>query len=260
MKTPKEIGEILSTTRQKKDFSIEKVSKDTRIQPNIIRALEDGTAYDVVGKIYVMLFLKKYASYLYLDADSLSAEYKKVYDEDKQLFNVASEPKDISAEGEKWTALAIFIAIFLVGLVFVFLLSAKIISHYTAKKDTSSKTEQTLPVKTKSKPKSTFSISEKKPIQTTLKATDEVWMQIKTDGKTTFTGILKKNATKKIKAKKNINLWVGRAEALKLIINGNTVDNIGKGAIKDIKISREGLKVKNKWLLRAKPAIDEKTR
>ena len=260
MKTPKEIGEILSTTRQKKDLSIEKVSKDTRIQPSIIRALEDGTAYNVVGKIYVMLFLKKYASYLYLDVNSLSSEYKKIYDEDKQFFNVASEPKDMSAEGEKWMTLAMFIMIFLVALVLIVLTSAKIMKRFTTKKDTSPKTEQAIPVKAKAKPKSTFSIPKKKPIRITLKGTDDVWMQIKEDGKTTFTGILKKGDTKKVKAKKDIGLWVGRAEALKLIINGNTIDDIGRGTIKDIKISRKGLKVKNKWLLKSKPAIDEKTR
>jgi len=67
MKNPKEIGEILKAARQKKGLTIDEAYNKTRIQPKIIRALEAGQIGEVLDKIYVLLFLKKYALFLGLD-------------------------------------------------------------------------------------------------------------------------------------------------------------------------------------------------
>ena len=103
MKTPKEIGELLKNARQKKNLTIEKVAIANRIQFHIIEALENGTADNNLSQVYVLLFLKKYALFLHLDADSVVADYKASYmGEEKQVFDVKTKSSDIKIEAEKW--------------------------------------------------------------------------------------------------------------------------------------------------------------
>ena len=75
-------------------------------------------------------------------------------------------------------------------------------------------------------------------------------MRVTKDGSLAFDGTLQKGRSMSWKADKKINLWVGRAEALKFTINGQGFKDIGKGTIRNIDISKEGLKVGNKWLFK----------
>jgi cytoskeleton protein RodZ len=278
MKSPKEIGSYLKETREKKGLSLEKIHKATRIQSNILEAIEQGKGEEHLGRVYVLLFVKRYAAFLDLDGDGLVAEYKGFYaDEEKKKKQQGGEDLRFTLEHQlrRWmvpviTLIGVIVISFLVlslGLKMRALIGAK--EPYApatkkrsvetgAEKRKETKAEAVpAPKKTVAKPVTTkptdtlFPIPRDKRIELVLTSSDEVWMRIEADGNAAFEGTLRKKTKKTISADDAIELWVGRAETLDFTINGTSIGSIGKGRIKKILISRDGLKIGNKWLMRA---------
>ena len=98
MKSTREIGELLKNARTKKGLTIEKAYKKTRIHPGILRALEEGRVENLLNKIYIKGFLKKYSEFLGLDKDFIVREYaRNLQDETEQKLYIDKDqpPKDI---------------------------------------------------------------------------------------------------------------------------------------------------------------------
>ena len=247
MTSPREIGELLKNARQGKGLSVEKIYKGTRIQPNIIRALEEGRADGLLSRIYVLLFLKKYARFLNLDSESLAAGYKASYaGEERQEIILEKDSLRADLELQKWVipvaySIAAFIVIF-----FILLFGINIRSSYTARKLASS-IAKPVSEATGRRARAIFPIPEGEKIDLTLEATDDVWMRVKKDGKVVFEGTLKKGSAKSWSAEGRVELWVGRAEGLNWVVNKKPLGKIGEGRIRTVELSRSGLKAGNKW-------------
>ena len=269
MKSPKEIGEILKEARQKKGLNFDKIYKATRMQSGIVTAFEEGRAEETLDRVYALLFLKKYARLLDLDADSLVRDYRASLSEQKTenldvVGNKEAIVKDI--EIQKWITLAVSVMLVFLVVFFILFFGLKLKTFFRARKSTHLKTVEiikpvkiTKPTTVASKtvsnvvPKAPFpTIPNNEPIKLVLSGTDNVWMKVSTDGDAAFVGTLGKNTTKEWIAKDSIELWVGRAEALKFTVNGAMLGKIGEGNIKTIHISKDGLKIRNKWLFKAK--------
>jgi hypothetical protein len=69
------IGPALRQARRSLNKSIEEASRDTRIRPEYLRALEAESFRTVGEKVYVRSFLRSYSSYLGLDSDKVVAAY-----------------------------------------------------------------------------------------------------------------------------------------------------------------------------------------
>jgi len=253
-RSPREIGEILKEARDKKGLTVEKAAKTLQVQPKIIRALEEGTADETLSKVYAVLFLKRYASFLFLDADSLSNDYKIYYPDEKvSNFDVVKESPGLDDDQmQKWMGLSIAVISVFALIFFIMFVGAKLASFSGKKVDQPEKPKKIqLAVKTKQKTENIFPIPKNSPVILTLKSNEDAWMKTKVDGNVVFEGILKKGETKKWSASDEIDLWVGRAESLSFTINGKFIGQIGRGRIKSIQILRYGLKVENKWFLKA---------
>jgi|GEM_PF-739596 len=271
MKTPKEIGQILKEARQKKGFNLDGVYKATRIQPRVVDLLEKGRADEALSRIYTISFLKKYAFFLDLDGNALAADYKSFYtDKEKQVLILDGERFTAGVETQKWMIFSVTAAVALLSIFFILFLGIKLRAAHRSARDSGAKSVA-IAAKPKSKPKpgpkakpeskpvsgpaikteSVFPIPNNKPIRLILEGTDDVWMKVKKDGKRVFEGTLRKNEKKEVSAKNQIELWTGRAEALKFSINGRSIGKIGKGNIKNIKITRSGLNIGNKRLFGA---------
>ena len=248
---PAEIGHTLKEAREEKKLSIENAYKTTHIQPRIIRALEEGTADEHLNRVYVLLFLKKYADFLYLDGSNLVNDYKSFYREDEKQ---APEPADkkfhVKDEPEKWITLAITSG--LIILVLVLLVALGMGVRRLASKKSVSVPEGKTAVRSSPEAKegAPFPVPANKPIDLSLTGNNDVWMRIKADGKTVFTGTLGKGETGKWTAKYKMELWVGRAEALDFTVNGRLIGKVGAGSVKDIQIFKSGIKIGNKWLIK----------
>ena len=69
------IGPALRQARRSLNKSLEEASRDTRIRPEYLRALEAESFGSVGGEVYVRSFLRSYSSYLGLDPGKVLAAY-----------------------------------------------------------------------------------------------------------------------------------------------------------------------------------------
>ena len=252
-----EIGKTLKDARQKKGITLEKIWNSTRIQSRIVEALETGTADNILSRVYVLLFLKKYAKLLDLDGAKLVEDYKSFYSvpEEPVLVLDKEEPRESNIDIKKWitvtaSALGVILTVFLVLTVAI-----KVKSWFGARRRSSASLVASRATRESALPDSAariFPIAKDRSIRLRLKSADNVWMKAWEDGRVSFEGTLEKNRTKNFTANKSIRLWAGRTEVVTFIINGVDIGAIGRGNNKNINVSREGLKIGKKWLIRAK--------
>ena len=79
----------------------------------------------------------------------------------------------------------------------------------------------------------------------TLHAKDNCFVQLKTDKKTVFQGILKKGRSESWSANERIDFSLGNAGVVELEVNGKFIPSLGrKGqALKNIVVTKEGLSI-----------------
>lgn len=82
------LGELLKTEREKKGLSLHEIGMSLKINPKILKAIEDGNPNDLPAKTFLRGFIKSYAQYLRLDVkeilDMFQAEYGSTRPEEPQ--------------------------------------------------------------------------------------------------------------------------------------------------------------------------------
>jgi cytoskeleton protein RodZ len=80
-------------------------------------------------------------------------------------------------------------------------------------------------------------------VELSIRAKEDCYIYLKSDGKTVFQGVLKKGYAEAWAAKDKMELTVGNAGGIELNVNGNPLPPLGKRkqAIKNIIITKEGL-------------------
>ena len=85
-------------------------------------------------------------------------------------------------------------------------------------------------------------------LRLTVNAKRKVWIQAKADGEIIFQDILSPHSLVTWQADKEIVLWVGDADAFTLNLNGKDLGAPGGGVVKDITITREGMRIPSKGI------------
>ena len=98
------LSEIIKRKREMNNFSIEKISEDTRIPKKFIEMIEEEKWEEFPSKIHLKGYLKIYCDYLKIDGVNFDDFIKKVFPEEK---------KEDEIEEEKEDKKKIFLALFL---------------------------------------------------------------------------------------------------------------------------------------------------
>jgi len=260
MSSIKDIGKILKNTREKKGLTVDKVYKKTHIHPGIIKALEEGDTKNMVSKVYAKAFLKKYAVFLELDQDAIGSDFIKAFPEEPsvKLF-LDSEEDEIPFDIMGY--ITIFVSIVSVVLVMIFSyrsiltplskLRAYFFGESQIKIAPVQKKEGTSEKKSaqEEKPVEKKPVAKPVPIQPsfiiTVTSSDRVWMRINKDDELVFAGILPKGEKQTWECNKNIELRVGKLEALEFTINKKYFGIIGTG-VENVVVNKEGIRVGSK--------------
>ncbi len=251
MSDHEEIGKRLSDARQKKKLSVEAASRATRIQSSMITALEEGKADSMMSRVYVVLFLKKYAKLLDLDPEALAREYKSSFKgEEKQIFDIKKDPPEGSFAGPKILEIAIYVLTGALVISVIFISTAKLRLFYRAGRKVTAQKITPSPASSKAKNASAFPIAPDEKITLRIKGENESWLRVNSDGKKVFEGILKKNESKELTGDNELELWVGRLEVLDFYVNGKSTGKLGNGTVKGVKISKEGIKIGKDWIVK----------
>src|SRR5438876_8819975 len=70
------VGERLKSAREAKKVSLEEACRVTKIQRQTLEAIEEGRIQEMLDPAYARIFVKKYATYLGLDAGAVMQEYQ----------------------------------------------------------------------------------------------------------------------------------------------------------------------------------------
>ena len=77
------VGEKLYEERIKKGYTLEEVSKATKIKVHFLQAIEKGDYKKLPSGTYAQGFVKNYAGFLKLPEHEMLALFKREYDEEK---------------------------------------------------------------------------------------------------------------------------------------------------------------------------------
>jgi cytoskeletal protein RodZ len=260
MATPKEIGMIFKKAREEKGISSSEAASRTRIHINVISDIENGV-FDRMGSIYIKSFMKKYSDYLGLDTTDIiklfesSSGSRPEKNFDVAIDGVRDDVKQESVpEKGRLMALAavVILSIVLISLLWILIgMLKKGPSENTGRLSVPVAEKKAAP-ETKSSKSGGFSLfgRKEKKYSLTLEATDDVWLEIKSDGKNIFSGIIKKGRSKQFSLEEPVTIWTGKAQNMLVSIDGIKAGTVAKGVVKNIGISSDGVKVGSNWVYR----------
>ncbi len=237
------IGDRLREAREKNKWSLEKVHKDIKIHPRILKAIEEDKGDELLSSTYIKGFIRKYAQYLKLDSREIVEEYKSLHPQPPPLILELDKGKEAKIGYRGLFRSFKVLLIIVVSVLFIGYLWFVVESIFKSQPQERS-AEITKKVVKVSPPSPLRIVAKKKPLKLTIRALQDSWMQVKSDGIIVFENVLSKGKQEKWTAKKEIEIWVGNAEGLELVLNGKELGAPGKGVIKGILITRKGMTLK----------------
>lgn len=270
-------GVRLKKIRLEKGLSLEEVQKNTRIHLSVLKAIEEDSAVNL-SPIYIKGFLKIYCKFLGVEPAEYISGYKEpqqaqvlrsakekqgiIKDKPPSFFKTASVRLRTFRPNKKIKQFFITAAAVAVISVALFQLGKFISSRKHTQKgvkrpepvaDTAKvkKSQATAPQKAsgqaaKQKSKNAETAAPKEVssvIRLGILAREDCWVTLKADGRIVFHSTMKKGKSESWQAKDKMELSLGNAAGVDLIINGERISPLGKKgqARKNILITKEGL-------------------
>jgi cytoskeletal protein RodZ len=261
-------GIRLRKIRLEKGISLEEVHKKTKIHLNVLRAIEEDSLINF-NPVYIRGFLKIYCQFLGLNPRDYVTDYREPSYTVKP--SGGKEKRSFSISNQKSSGFSFFkrvrleknkILLIAAVIIFVFLLFnlGRLISsrRFSArqrprvavlktvkaeKTGESSAKEQKKAGVNQIRSENSLKADAYPIVRLGIRAKENCWIQLKTDGRVIFEGTLMKGRSESWHAKNKIELTVGNAGAIELEVNGKPIPSLGKRGqkIKGITISKEGL-------------------
>ncbi len=253
------IGSVLKEARNKKSISLEEVHSRIKIHPRVLQLLEEDKFDKLPSTLFVKSFLKSYADFLEINSEELLRMYERTdpADPEQVLFIRPAEEarkKPSTFDARLLTLPAMFLALVLVAvaLYYFFGLVKNEFQKATAGRSGRPGTVQAskAPAAKKLSPwlrsveQGNFpEIQRKNALELQVKALDNVWIRVTSDGKVLFQTILKRGATETWSAKDKLEIWTGNSTSMFLTLNNFGIGSPGKGVVKKMVITHEGVKI-----------------
>lgn len=234
------VGQRLRSAREQRKVSLEEACRITKIQKRVLVAIEEGRVEEILSPVYARIFLKKYAAYLGLDGSAVMEEYLSDHP--------AAPASGLEVETEvtrrlrapawsAWVIPAAVAAAGMIGTAFLVYLGADLWTSLPSRPPAAAAV-----ARPEARPRSAqLLVPLAKPLRLTVRTTDKVWLQIKSDGGVIFQGVLPKGAQESWTAKEGLEIWTGNASAMQLDLNGKPLEGLGRGVRKGIKVTHAGL-------------------
>ncbi|HET7629124.1 MAG TPA: RodZ domain-containing protein [Bacillales bacterium] len=121
-----ELGDVLRSTREEKEITLEQLQASTKIQKRYLQAVEDGNYSMLPGNFYARAFIRSYAEAVGLDPRNLfeqfNADIPKTSEQPETLPSRSqrSERRTGSTEPSKWASLfpKLLVALLVIGVLF----------------------------------------------------------------------------------------------------------------------------------------------
>jgi len=254
------LGDLLREARERKNLTLYQAQKQTCINSTVLKALEEGNCDSVLNPTYVKSFLKKYSEFLGLDPSHIVNEYKRLHPGTETLNTLKAQASETQSRGASQAVIVIKVIIaFLIGVSLLVFAGGKIAAyikkHPTQKTTVAAVKAKKPPAPVKASKKSPqksagtkkdadMLIPKNVPLKLLLKVNQSVMVKMKTDGNLMFERVLSKGTAEMFLAENVINIYVAKGEAVELILNGKSLGSPGRGLLKNVEITRSGVKIK----------------
>ena len=255
---PESVGKTLKKIRESKQLSLEEVSERTRTPKKILSAIEEDRLHEISEPFYVKGFIKSYSQFLGALEQAAIRQYLSGAQKKESVAlapRVEKAEKAVTEWNWEWLQRykqhisAALVAIFAIWLVFFsfaqlkkFVRSRKVAAaSRPSRANSTDAAEAPVPAPVQVTPAAD---SEKKEgVELEITARYNTWIQVTSNGKLLFKGILEKGARDTWQTKKEINLEVGNAGAVILKLNGKDLGSPGrKGEKKTIVVTEDGIR------------------
>ncbi|MBI4436848.1 MAG: DUF4115 domain-containing protein [Candidatus Omnitrophica bacterium] len=228
------VGAKLKKAREKKRLSLDEVSQKTRIHPKVLEAMEEDRAEQRLSKAYLKGFLKSYAHLVGLDGEELVREYL----EGSPAATLPSLPAAFdtffSLEEERgvspWVKRS---------LTLIFLIGAILLIGVGVSKIRFSESKPSLRGTALSRP---LRIPESETLKLKLRAKENTWVAITSDGHLVYQGLLEKGKEETWGGQRRLGISLSDGGGVSLELNRKSLGVPGeKGRpIEKLVITHEG--------------------
>ncbi len=232
------ISELLRRTRLDQGIDLATVAAQTRIDGKFLRAIEADDSRSLPGAFFYKSFVHQYATFLGLDTNAIDAEVDRVLSSAAPL-PLPGIPRE-SAEklsfqsrpAMKYLSFATFILVLGASIgVDAWLHRSRAIAPVAATSvpqvpvvvPTPAAAAPVVSAAKQQEPQAPASSK----VELALRATEDTWLSVSSDGTTVFSGLLEANQTKTIEGKETANLRVGNAAGLDVRLNGTPLGSLG---------------------------------
>jgi cytoskeleton protein RodZ len=276
------VGETLRRERLRKDFSLEQISRETKISTRMLDAIEKEHFEMLPGGVFAKSFVRQYARFLGLDEEELAAEAEKAIHPVTELPAFATPPAqpvfkvprigDWPGGGRSNSmlpALALVVGVMVVcSAVYAWwqrsrrpsppartVHEAQKVVQPPAPKPaapvtpavadaaaTPPKADVAQPAPPKTETPET--VNPAATLHVSLTASADTWIQAWADGKTVIVGVLPANGVKTVQAAGAIRIRTGNAGDLQVTVNGKPAGPLGpKGQVRTLEITPDRVQI-----------------
>ena len=221
------LGEKLREASESRNITLLEASRDTRISRKYIQALESGEFDVFPAGIYLTNFLRAYAEYLNLDAESiLRNDGVRKYFSEPHSYKVFASGM-VARKGKKGFFIILIIPVCLACLA----LAVSSLSHRRT-----GHSEQVMPVEAK-----IVTDKDTKDLAVTVLAKLDTWVRADCDGKVSFEGIVHPDEKRTWDARENIRVRIGNVYGVELYQGEKKIDIIKgqRGSVNEFVFTNE---------------------
>lgn len=233
MKERESLGEFLRREREMKQISLRELAKHTKVREHILRAIEEERHDLLPSPIYVRGFLSAYAKQIGFDPQDALLRYER-------LLRGEPVPKSEITSGTKADGKAFIGAIrkrrqiwMVSGVIALSLLASYFLHPFLSRPPVDplpvkQEAREAIPITLTLQATEVFPAAEAEPVLLEIKAVEETWIRIQVDDQSEAEAIFKPGEGRSYQAARQIDLLIGNAGGLDMVLNGRKLESFGK--------------------------------